>query len=74
MMASAKTEKDRRPPTLKVVKKRLSRDFQGESKDLWLGIERRKFSYTFYIPERRSNQNRNKPESTILSSKQKAKG
>ena len=74
MMASAKTKKDRRLPALKVVKKRLSRDFQGESKDLWLGIERRKFSYTFYIPERRSNQNRNKPESTNLSSKQKTKG
>jgi hypothetical protein len=37
MMASAKTEKDRRLPALKVVKNRLSRDFQGESKDLWLG-------------------------------------
>jgi hypothetical protein len=74
MMASAKTKKDRRLLALKVVKNRLSRDFQGESKDLRLGIERRKFSYTFCIPERRSNQNRNKLESTILSSKQKTKG
>ena len=73
-MGPAKTKNDRRLQSLKVVKNRASRVFQVESKDLWLGIERRRFSYTFYIPERRSNQNRNKSESTILSSKQKTQG
>jgi hypothetical protein len=74
MMASAKKTNDKSPPTLKVVKNRASRDFQGKSKDPWLGMERRKFSYTFHIPERRSIQNREMPESTIQNPKHHTKG
>jgi len=42
--------------------KRESIEFQGEIEDLRLGMERRKFSYTIHIPERRSCQNRDNPE------------
>ena len=73
-MASAKTKNGTRLPTLKVVKKGTSKDFHGEGKDQWLGIERRKFSYTIYIPERRSNQNRNMPEPAIQNPKRHTKG
>lgn len=64
-MTSAKTKNDTKLPPLKVVENRASKDFQSESKDLWLGMERRRFSYTIHIPERRSNQKLNLPESTI---------
>jgi hypothetical protein len=74
MMASVKPKNDKNLQNLKIVKNRSSKDFRGENDDLWLGMERRKFSYTIYIPERRSKQNRNEPESTILSSKHIAKG
>ena len=73
-MASAKTKNGTRLPTLKVVKNRASKAFRGEDKDQWLGIERRKFSYTIHIPERRSNQDRNIPKSTILNPKHHTKG
>jgi hypothetical protein len=73
-MASAKTKNGTRLPSLKVVENGASRDFHGEGKDLWLGIERRKYSYTIHIPERRSNQNRNVPESTIQNPKHHTKG
>jgi hypothetical protein len=73
-MASAKTKNDSTLPTLKVIKNGASKDFHGEGKDLWLGIERRKFSYTFHIPERRSHQNRKMPESTIKNPKYHTKG
>jgi hypothetical protein len=73
-MASAKTKNDTRLPTLKVLKNGPSKDSQSEEKDLWLGMERRKFSYTFHIPERRSHQNRKMPESTIQNAKHHTKG
>jgi hypothetical protein len=74
MMASAKKKDDKSHLTQKLFKNGKSREFRDGSNDLWLGMERRKFSYTIYIPERRSNQNRNKPESTILTSKHNSKG
>ena len=73
-MASAKTNNDTRLPNLKVGKTGASRDFHGEGKDMWLGVERRRFSYTIHIPERRSHQSRNKPESTIQNPKYNTKG
>ena len=73
-MASAKTKNGTRLPTLNVVKTGASKDFHGEGKDLWLGNERRKFSYTIHIPERRSNQDRNITKSTILKPKHHTKG
>jgi hypothetical protein len=72
-MASAKAKNDTKNPTLKIVKNTSSKDFRGKTKDLWLGIERRKFSYTIYIPERRSNQNRNLPNPAIQNSKDHTK-
>ena len=73
-MASAKTKNDTILPIFKIVKNRTSKDFQGEDQDLWLGMERRKFSYTIHIPERRSNQNRNLPETAIQKPKRHTKG
>ena len=73
-MTSAKTKNGTILPTLKVVKKGASKDFHREGKDPWLGIERRKFSYTIHIPERRSNQDRNISKSKILNPKHHTKG
>ena len=60
-MAPAKAKDDTRHPTQKVSENGASREFRNGSDDLRLGMERRKFSYTICIPERRSNQNQNKP-------------
>ena len=48
--------------TQRAFEDRESREFRSESEDLRLGMERRKFSYTIHIPERRSDQNQLKPE------------
>jgi hypothetical protein len=61
-MALAKMKNSTRHSTQKAVENMESREFRSESQDLWLGMERRKFSYTFHIPERRSDQNQVKPE------------
>ena len=73
-MAPAKAKNDSTLPTLKTVKNGVSTDFHGEGTDLWLGMERRKFSYTVHIPERRSIQSRKMPESTIQNPKQHPRG
>lgn len=52
----------RRDSTQKAFESRESREFRSEREDLRLGMERRKFSYTIHIPERRSDQNQLKPE------------
>ena len=61
-MALAKMKNNTRHSTQKAFENRESREFRCESEDLWLGMERRKFSYTIHIPERRSDQNQLKPE------------
>jgi hypothetical protein len=60
-MASAKTKNNQKHPIQKVCENRKSSEFLSEIEDLRLGMERRKFSYTLHIPERRSGQNSVKP-------------
>ena len=61
-MALTKMKNSRRDSTQKAFESRESREFRSEREDLRLGMERRKFSYTIHIPERRSDQNQLKPE------------
>lgn len=61
-MTSAKMKNSPKSPTQKSFENRKSSELRSEIKDLWSGMERRKFSYTIHIPERRSDQNRAKPE------------
>jgi hypothetical protein len=61
-MASAKTKNSTRHSTQKASENRESSELRSEIEDLRIGMERRKFSYTIHIPERRSDQNRAKPE------------
>lgn len=46
----------------KVNENKESSKFKSEIDDLWLGMERRKFSYTIHVPERRSRENRSRHE------------
>jgi hypothetical protein len=57
-MTSAKTKSPAKHPIQKACENRKSSEFLSEIEDLRLGMERRKFSYTIHIPERRSDQNR----------------
>jgi len=57
-MASAKTKNAIKQPIQKAFENRKSSEFLSEIEDLRLGMERRKFSYTIHIPERRSGQAR----------------
>jgi hypothetical protein len=61
-MALAKMKNSTRHSTQKAFENRESSKFRSEIEDLWIGMERRKFSYTIHIPERRSDENRSKPE------------
>jgi hypothetical protein len=56
-MASSKTKNTTKHPIQKAFENRKSSEFLSEIEDLRLGMERRKFSYTIHIPERRSDQN-----------------
>ncbi len=56
-MASAKTKNTTKRPIQKACENRKSSESVSEIEDLRLGMERRKFSYTIHIPERRSGQN-----------------
>ena len=56
-MASTKKKNAIRQPIKKTFIKRSSVELPGEIEDMRLGMERRKFSYTIHIPERRSGQN-----------------
>jgi hypothetical protein len=56
-MASAKTKNDIKQPNQKAFENRKSSELLSEIEDMRLGMERRKFSYTIHIPERRSGQN-----------------
>jgi len=56
-MTSAKTKSGTKRPIQKADENRKSSEFLREIEDLRLGMERRKFSYTCHIPERRSGQN-----------------
>ncbi len=56
-MASGKSKNKSKHSTNKVFEDRESNEFRSEIEDLRLGMERRKFSYTIHIPERRSDQN-----------------
>ncbi len=61
-MASAKTKNTLKQPIQKAFENRKSSKFLSEIEDLRLGMERRKFSYTRHVPERRSGQNSVKPK------------
>jgi len=61
-MACAKTKNNQKHPIQKAFENRKSSEFLSEIEDLRLGMERRKFSYTHYVPERRSGQNSVKPK------------
>ena len=56
-MTSSETKKTKTRPLQKAFVRRKSSEFLSEIEDLRLGMERRKFSYTLHIPERRSGQN-----------------
>ena len=53
-MASAKTKNTTKHSIQKVCENREPGELRSEIEDLRLGMERRKFSYTTHIPERRS--------------------
>lgn len=59
-MAPDKANNGTKHPPQKVNENKESSKFKCEIGDLWLGIERRKFSYTIHVPERRSHKNRSK--------------
>ena len=61
-MTSAQTKNCTKHTTQKAFENRESSELRSEIEDLRIGMERRKFSYTIHIPERRSDQNRAKPE------------
>ena len=61
-MTSAQTKNSTKHTTQKAFENRESGELRSEIEDLRIGMERRKFSYTIHIPERRSDQNRAKPE------------
>jgi hypothetical protein len=56
-MASSETKNAIKQPIQKAFENRKSGELLSEIEDLRLGMERRKFSYTIHIPERRSGQN-----------------
>jgi hypothetical protein len=56
-MASDKTKNDIKQPIQKAFENRKSSELLSKIGDMRLGMERRKFSYTLHIPERRSGQN-----------------
>ena len=56
-MSSAKTKNAIKQPIQKAFENRKSGELLSEIEDMRLGMERRKFSYTIHIPERRSGQN-----------------
>lgn len=56
-MASSETKYTTKHKIQKAVEDKKSSEFPSEIEDLRLGMERRKFSYTLHIPERRSYQN-----------------
>ncbi len=60
-MASSETKNTTKHPIQKAFENRKSSEFLSEIEDLRLGMERRKFSYTLHVPERRSGQNSVKP-------------
>ena len=55
-MASAKIKSAQTHPARNTLKQGESAKLLGKNEDLRLGMERRKFSYTIHIPERRSGQ------------------
>jgi hypothetical protein len=55
-MTSAKTKSATKYPIQKTCENRKSSEFLSEIEGLRLGMERRKFSYTIHIPERRTGQ------------------
>jgi hypothetical protein len=61
-MTSAKTKNSTKHTTKKAFENLESSELRSDIENLWIGMERRKFSYTIHIPERRSDQNRAKPE------------
>ncbi len=68
-MASAKKKNVATHPVRKTGKPRGSSKFFSENDDLRLGMDRRKFSYTVHVPERRSSQNRIKSSKTFKDAK-----
>ena len=68
-MASAKMKNAKMHSIQKTGKLGVSREFLSENDDLRLGMERRKFSYTIHVPERRSGQNRIKSSKAFTNKK-----
>ena len=56
-MASSETKNYTKRPIQKAFENWKSIELLSETEDLRMGMERRKFSYTLHIPERRSGQN-----------------
>lgn len=61
-MTTAEKKNSTRHTTQKTFENKETSELRSEIEDLRLGIERRKFSYTIHIPERRFDKNRAKPE------------
>ena len=57
-MTTAKKKKSSKHPKQKAYETWKKNEYQDETEDLKPVIERRKFSYTIHIPERRAHQNR----------------
>ncbi len=60
-MASSETKNTTKHTIQKAFDNRKSSESLNEIEDLRLGMERRKFSYTIHVPERRYSQNSVKP-------------
>ena len=69
-MASAKFKQAINHPNRKASKQKEPIDWVNESSDQRLGMERRKFSYTIHIPERRSGHNNLKSNNFFQNAKQ----
>ena len=61
-MVPDKANNGTKHPPQKVNGDKESSKFKSEIDDMWLGMERRKFSYTIHVPERRSRSKRSKNE------------
>jgi hypothetical protein len=61
-MVPDKANNGTKHPPQKVKENKESSKFESETDDLWLGLERRKFSYTIHVPERRYKKNPSKHE------------
>jgi hypothetical protein len=61
-MVTDKANNGTKYPPQKVNENKESSKLKSEIDNLWLGMERRKFSYTIHVPERRYHKNTSKHE------------